>query len=437
MRISVFGLGYVGTVSAACFASFGHSVIGVDVSETKVRLVMQGQPPFVEPDLAPMLLRARRAGLLTATSDWAGAVMESDVSFVCVGTPSSATGDIDLRAVENVCRQIGDAMRAKSSPHIVVIRSTVLPGTFRNVVVPVLENSSGKRAGEDFEVACNPEFLREGTAVADFFQPPKTVIGADTERARDIVRGLYGDLPGPMVETTPEVSEFIKYVDNPWHALKVAFANEIGNLCQSCGVDSRQVMDVFLQDLKLNISKAYLRPGFAFGGSCLPKDLRAITHLARSRNVETPVLRSILESNRKQIERAFSTIAALDRRRIGVLGCSFKKNSDDMRESPFVELIERLIGKGFLVSIFDHNVQLSAVLGANRDYINAKLPHIASILKDSAATVVDDAQVVLLTTLEPDYVAAAERLREDQVLIDFAGMPDARNTRAAYVGVNW
>lgn len=437
MRISVFGLGYVGTVSAACLASRSHHVIGVDVNPVKVDLVNEGKSPFVEPDLELLIQRGIRSERLRATTDWARAVAETDLSFVCVGTPSVASGAIDLRAVVGVCKQIGEALNSKSSRHTVVIRSTVLPGTFRDRVIPELERASGKTAQLDFDVGCNPEFLREGTAVADFMSPAKTVVGADSLKTSERILDLYTGLPGPVVSTTPEVAEFIKYVDNPWHALKVAFANEIGNLCSRAGVDSRAVMDIFCLDEKLNISTAYLKPGFAFGGSCLPKDLRALTHLARNLDLEVPVLQSVLESNDVQVKRALDFILGLEKRRIGVLGCAFKMSTDDMRESPFVELVERLIGKGRQVKIFDPNVRLSAVMGANKEYLTNKLPHISSILVATADEATTWADIVLLTSPTPEYINAVSALREEQTVVDFVGLTDRSHLRARYEGINW
>ncbi|NWG26601.1 MAG: UDP-glucose/GDP-mannose dehydrogenase family protein [Pseudorhodoplanes sp.] len=437
MHISIFGLGYVGTVSAACFAARGHQVVGVDVNRSKVDLLASGKAPIVEQDVEQLIAENVARKRLSATASTADAIAATDLSIVCVGTPSAPNGSIDTGALAAVCTEIGAALAGKSSRHTVVIRSTILPGTFRNVVVPALEESSGRRAGTDFAVATNPEFLREGTAVADFRNPPKTVVGADDAATADIVASLYEGLPGAVIRTTPEIAEVVKYVDNPWHALKVAFANEIGNICQAVGVDSHAVMDIFFHDTKLNISPAYLKPGFAFGGSCLPKDLRAITYLAQRLDLKIPVLQSINTSNMLQIERALDWILGLGKKDIAVLGVSFKAGTDDLRESPFIILVERLIGKGCRIRIFDHNIKLSMLTGANRDYINATIPHIASLMVDSAEAALADAGLVLITANVPEYVSALDRMTDHQHLLDFARVNAPQRLGARYHGINW
>jgi GDP-mannose 6-dehydrogenase len=436
MKLSVFGLGYIGTVSAACLAARGHDVIGVDANSTKVDLMAAGTPPIVEAGLADLVEKAASSGALRATLSAPEAIAASDISLVCVGTPSARNGSLDARALVRVAQEIGREIGTKSDPHTVVVRSTMLPGTFRNVVVPELENASGKKAGRDFHVALNPEFLREGSAVADFNRPDRTIIGADDSATANVVAKLYEGLPGSILTVPPEVAELSKYVDNLWHALKVDFANEIGNLCKSLEIDSHAVMEVFMSDRKLNISPAYLKPGFAFGGSCLPKDARAIGYLARILDLELPLLRALGPSNQQQIERALDWVLSFRKRRIALLGCAFKAGTDDMRESPYVILAERLLGKGCSLRIFDHNVRLSMLVGANLDYVRSVIPHIANLLVSSAAEAVAEAEIVLLTAKLPEYTAAAAQLRDGQILLDFAHVPELRGV-ANYDGVNW
>jgi len=436
MKISVFGLGYVGTVSAACLAARGHEVIGVDVNPAKVDLVRAGAAPIVEDGLADLIRGSSAQGLLRATTSADEAVAGSDISLICVGTPSARNGNLDTRALIRVAREIGVALGSKAPGHIVVVRSTLLPGTFRNVVVPEIENASRRKAGIDFKAAINPEFLREGSAVDDFHNPEKTVVGADDADAAESIMDLYRGLPGKRIKASPEVAELAKYVDNVWHALKIGFANEVGNICKSQGIDSHAVMDVFLNDRKLNISPAYLKPGFAFGGSCLPKDTRAIAYLARVCDLELPLLQSILPSNHRQIERALEWVLSFGKRRVALLGCAFKAGTDDLRESPYIILAERLLGKGCEIRIFDNNVRLSMLMGANRDYIHATIPHIAKLLVASGAQAVEDADLVILTAAAPEYVGAAKHLRQDQILLDFAHAPELSHI-SNYDGVNW
>ena len=437
MRISVFGLGYVGTVSAACLAANGHRVYGVDVNTAKVDLVNKGHAPIVERDVGELIAENVACGRLSALSDTATAVGNTELSLICVGTPSAASGAIDRRAIVAVCKEIGQAIRAKDGPHTVVVRSTILPGTFRNMIVPALESASQRKAGIGFKVALNPEFMREGTAVNDFANPSKTVIGGDDDEVIETVASLYAGISGPVVRTSPEIAEIVKYVDNPWHALKVAFANEIGNICQAVGVDSHAVMDVFLLDDKLNISKAYLRPGFAFGGSCLPKDVRAICHLAQQLDLNVPLLKSITASNQAQIERAVEWVLSFGKRKIAVLGCAFKEGTDDLRESPYIMLIERLLGKGCEIQIFDTNIRLSMLMGANRDYVMATIPHIASLMTDCASSAMAGAELVLLTASAPEYVSAVEAMTDRQQLLDFAHVSAAKRLGARYHALNW
>ncbi|HVC29750.1 MAG TPA: nucleotide sugar dehydrogenase [Steroidobacteraceae bacterium] len=437
MRISIFGLGYVGAVSAACLAERGHVVTGVDPNADKVDLINSGRAPVVEAELAELTRHAVAAKRLRATSDPVSAVLESEVTFVCVPTPSQTNGNLDFRFIERVCGEIGAALKDKRDFHVVVIRSTILPGTLKSLAIPTLERASGRRAGEDFGVCHNPEFLRESTAVADFRNPPKTVIGAGDPRSGEIVQSLYEGVPGPMIRCTIEVAEMVKYADNTWHATKVTFANEIGKICKSLGLDSHAVMDIFCKDAKLNLSPYYLKPGFAFGGSCLPKDLRAITYHARSRDVSTPLLNSLMFSNREQIEQGIEMVLATRRRKVGLLGFSFKAGTDDLRESPLVEVIERLLGKGFDLRLYDRNVNLAKLTGANREYIMKSIPHIERLMVASVAEVLDHADVIVIGNRGEEFAALAERLRPDQLVIDFVRIRQIEERHGKYAGICW
>jgi GDP-mannose 6-dehydrogenase len=396
MRLSIFGLGYVGCVSAACFAARGHEVVGVDVNELKVELVNQGHSPVVEPGLAELIGKTVKAERLRATGNAMVAVQDSDVSMICVGTPSNHNGSLDMSYVKRACRQIGEALEAKGRYHIVVVRSTMLPGTVERTVIPTLEIYSGKRAGRDFGVAVNPEFLREGTSLRDFDQPPFTLIGADDQDAGAPLAKLYAHIDAPLITARIKEAEMVKYACNSFHALKVTFANEIGNICHELGVDSHRVMEIFCRDGKLNLSPYYLKPGFAFGGSCLPKDLRALLYKAKEVDVKAPVLEAVLASNRQQVEKAVEMILRTGRRRVAVLGLSFKTGTDDLRESPMATLIETLIGKGLRLSIYDREVEVARLHGANKEFIERGIPHIASLLRPSLAETVDDAEVVVI-----------------------------------------
>ncbi len=437
MRISIFGLGYVGAVSAACLAERGHAVTGVDPNTEKVQLINSGRSPVVEAELAELTRAAVSAQRLRATTDPLEAVLESEVTFVCVPTPSQTNGNLDFRYIERVCAEIGAALRQKRDFHVVVVRSTILPGTLKTLAIPALERASGRRAGEDFGVCHNPEFLRESTAVADFRNPPKTVIGTTDPRSGDIVQSLYEGIAGPVIRCPIEVAEMVKYADNSWHATKVTFANEVGKICKSLGVDSHAVMDIFCKDAKLNLSSYYLTPGFAFGGSCLPKDLRAITYHARSHDVSTPLLNSLMFSNREQVEQGIAMVMAARRRKVGLLGFSFKAGTDDLRESPLVEVIERLIGKGFDLRLYDRNVNIAKLTGANREYIMKSIPHIERLMVTSVEEVLDHADVIVIGNRGEEFTALAERLRPDQLVIDFVRIRQIEERHANYTGICW
>ena len=437
MRISVFGLGYVGVVSSACQAKDGHTVIGVDPNLTKVDLINSGRSPIVEAEVDELVGEAVKNGRLTATSDPHSAVVDSDISLICVGTPSQSNGSLDLSFVRSVCQEIGTTIAGKPEKHIVVMRSTMLPGSMIDVVLPALESASGKTAGEEFGVAINPEFLREGTAVFDYRNPPKTVIGCSDEQTAEAVADLYGHLPGPIIKTDLRTAEMVKYVDNVWHALKIGFANEVGNVAKALGIDGHAVMDIFCQDTKLNLSPYYLKPGFAFGGSCLPKDLRAFTYKARTLDLKLPILESILPSNELQIRKALDMVVAAQSKKVGVLGFSFKAGTDDLRESPVVELIETLLGKGYDLRIYDKNVNLARLIGANREHILNRIPHLAALMTDSIDDIVGHADIVVIGNGDPAFREVPERLNGEQHVVDLVRIRDEISQGGPYDGICW
>src|SRR5882757_8203654 len=437
MKLSVWGLGYVGTVSAGCLAQEGHEVIGVDSEPTKVDLINAGKSPIIEKDIGRIIEQQVAAGRLSATVDAAVAVEQTDLLLICVGTPSRGNGDIELKYVRHVCEQIGAALRNHHGAPVVAIRSTMLPGTMRDVVIPTLEACSGRRAGVEFGVCINPEFLREGTAIHDFFNPPKTVIGELNQASGDLVASLYSRLDAPLIRTGIETAEMVKYADNAWHALKVGFANEIGNVCKELEVDSHRVMDIFCQDTKLNLSSYYLKPGFAFGGSCLPKDLRALLYKAKMLDVPLPILAAVLPSNELQIERAVQTVINHGSRKVGILGFSFKAGSDDLRNSPVVELTERLLGKGFELRIYDSNVRLASIHGANRDYILHRIPHISGLMVSSIDEVLEHANTIVIGNAAPEFGDIPRRLGLRQTLIDLVRISESRSAAGVYEGICW
>ena len=437
--ISVFGLGYVGTVTAACLAHKGNHVIGVDLSPAKVEAMRAGRSPIVEPKVSDLISESHAAGHLHATSDSAHAVLNSEISFLCVGTPSLRNGKLDLGHIEPACRDIGQVLKKKDKFHLVVLRSTVLPGTAETIVVPALEKSSGKKLGQDFGVCVNPEFMREGTAVADFLEPALTVIGAADSKHSRILREVYQWVPGRIFETSFRSAEMLKYVCNAWHAVKVSFANEIGTLAKELGVDAEAVVDMFTADTKLNISPTYLKPGFAFGGSCLPKDVRALSYRAKELDLNLPLFHSILASNDEHLNRAVEMVIGTGKKKIAMLGLSFKAATDDLRESPQVQLVKRLLGEGRQVRIWDDNVSLGHLIGSNRQYIEEVIPHVGSLLSTSLSEVVKDAEVVVIATRGLDKDELCRHLRPDQLVIDLVNLE--RKSRPAtsgnYEGICW
>lgn len=436
--VSIFGLGYVGSVTAGCLGHKGHRIVGVDVNPAKVEAFEAGRSPVLEPGLEDLLQETREQGRLTATTDTVQAVKETQISFICVGTPSLPNGKLDVTAVERVCEQIGEGMRAKEERHVVVVRSTVLPGTVRSVAVPALERGSGKTAGDDFGVCSNPEFLREGSAIADFLEPGMTVLGGDSDQDLALLRELYAWVPGDVFSTSPAAAEMIKYVCNGFHALKIAFANEVGTVCKHLDVDAEEVTEIFTADRRLNISPAYLKPGFAFGGSCLPKDLRALGYRVKELDLELPLLGSILPSNEQHLQRAGDMILRLGKRNVGLFGLSFKPGTDDLRESPHVQLVKRLLGEGCSVQIWDPNVSLGRLIGSNRAFIEEYIPHIGELLVDDPQAVIDAADVVVLATPALDKELVSSALSDEQVVVDLVNLKtDARLSFEPYHGICW
>lgn len=432
MKISIFGLGYVGAVITGCFAKAGHTVFGVDTDQHKVDLINKGQPPIIEQDLEGLIQGGVKAGLIRATTEHAQAILDSEISMICVGTPSKTNGELDLRFVARVCEDIGTVLKTKKERHLVVVRSTMLPGSIKNSVQPILEKASGKKAGVDFGLAINPEFLRESTAVHDFYHPPKTVIGSINRADGEMVAKLYEGLPAPVIQTSLETAEMVKYVDNVFHALKITFANEIGLICKSLGVDGHEVMDIFCHDKKLNLSPAYLKPGFAYGGSCLPKDLRALTRLAQTQDVSVPLLQSIGLSNEHQIKNAVELIRSKGKKKIGILGFAFKAGTDDLRESPVVTLAEALLGKGFEIKLYDSHVSLAKLIGMNRKYIEEHIPHISRLMVNSVEEILEHAEVILIGNQDEKFYEALAKMKAGQVAIDLTAKGGRPETVGGY-----
>jgi GDP-mannose 6-dehydrogenase len=438
MNVSVFGLGYVGCVSAAALAAEGHRVVGVDVNPDKVRSIAEGRSPIVEPGLDELVREVALAGRLTATTDTAEAVRDSEVSLLCVGTPSRKNGSLDLSYLERVSEEIGGHLRGKADYHVVVVRSTVLPGTTHDVVIPTLERTSGKTYGKGFGVSVNPEFLREGSALCDFRQPPITLVGHNHAADASGTIALYQHVDAPLVSTSIRVAEMMKYAGNSWHALKVAFANEIGSVCKRMGVDSHEVMEIFCRDTKLNLSPYYLKPGFAFGGSCLPKDVRALQYRAKEVDLDLPVIQSIMRSNSVHVERAIEEVVETGRKRVGLLGFSFKAGTDDLRESPMVILAESLLGKGYQLRIFDRNVSLARLVGANRRYIEEQIPHLSSLLRTTVDEVLDESDVIIVGNAGEEFGEAVMKCTDRHIVIDLVRLPvDHAGLRAEYRGICW
>ncbi len=439
MKVSIFGLGYVGAVSAGCLARNGHQVVGVDTHQGKVDHINAGESPILEEGIGELISSVVKEGKLRATRDAAEAIAETEVTIVCVGTPGAPNGKLDLSYLASVSRDIGCALASKKAPHTVVVRSTVLPGTVEEQVIPIIEASSGKKAGNGYRLFYNPEFLREGTSIADFFSPPLTLVGALGSDPTDVIRELYRGIDAPFHVVPVRVAEMLKYSANAFHALKISFANEIGRIAKRLGADSHLVMDLICQDTKLNISRAYLRPGFAFGGSCLPKDLRALTYRAKELDVPLPVLESLLPSNAVHVECAMDLIRERGMRKVGLLGLSFKAGTDDLRESPLVTLAEKLIGKGYDLRVYDPLVNLDRLVGANKTYILREIPHISRLMAPSAGALLDFAEVVVIGNTSREFkVLEAHKFAPGQVVIDLAGLLKGKVPPGLeYHGVCW
>jgi GDP-mannose 6-dehydrogenase len=438
MKISIFGLGYVGAVSLACLARDGHSVIGVDVDKAKLELIRDGKTPVVEEGMVDLMARVAASGKVSVTTDAVQAVLDSDLSLVCVGTPSAPNGSQDQSAMLKLAHDLGRAMRGKGGRHVFVFRSTLVPGTVEDVLRPIIEQESGKRDGRDFDVCFQPEFLREGTSIRDYDRPPFTVVGANAEAAVARLRELFGHLSCEFISTSIRAAEMVKYCCNNFHALKITFANETARLCEVLGVDAFQVMELVCKDRQLNISAAYLKPGFAFGGSCLPKDLRATMYLAKTRDVELPMLGNVLASNRMHVEHAISKVLASGRRRVGMIGLSFKTGTDDLRESPLVLIAEQFIGKGLSLLVYDPEVHLSRLLGANRRFIEQHVPHIGSLMREDIESVIAESEVLVVGLSDAKiFEAIARHAREDQIILDLVNIPRRETLRGRVVGLCW
>lgn len=439
MKISVFGIGYVGAVSGACLAKDGNIVIAVDPNADKVRSINEKASPILEPGLDAFIEEGVDSGRLSATQDADYAIANTDMSLVCVGTPSRPNGSLDTSYVVRAAESIGAALKAKSSFHVVVFRSTILPGTMEQLVLPALERSSGMRAGLDFGVAYYPEFLRESTAIKDYYDPGTIVFGQFEDDARSIalLTDLVSHLPVDPIVVPIRAAEAVKYANNAWHAVKISFANEIGNICKAVAVDSHQVMDILCADKRLNISPAYLKPGFAFGGSCLPKDLRALRYNARIVDVPTPMLDATLEANEYQLAKAYSMITHSNTKRIGMIGLSFKAGTDDLRESPLVELAERLHGKGYSVRIYDPNVRYEALIGANLNFIKAHVPHLSEMIVDDFSEIVAHSDVIVIGKRDEDITAKIKTINGSRQIIDLVRVDPTQRTAASYQGICW
>lgn len=438
--ISIFGLGYVGAVSLVCLARDGHEVVGVDVDSTKLDLVRAGRSPIIEEGMQELTRAVVRGGSVTVTDCLRTAILSTDISFICVGTPPMSNGNQDLSAMVRLAEGIGKVLPEKSTRHLIVVRSTVKPGTIDGIIKPTIEAHSGLKAGRDFSLCFQPEFLREGTSISDYDNPPFTIVGTDKDDEDYVMsemRAIFGHLPCEMIQTSVRTAEMLKYACNAFHAVKVTFANEVGRVCQSAGVDPHEVMKLLCMDRQLNISPAYLRPGFAFGGSCLPKDLKALLYMAKTNDVELPMLANVLPSNRVHIDHAIAQVLETGRRSIGVVGLSFKAGTDDLRESPLVAMVECFIGKGLDICIYDSAVNVARLIGANRRFIEEVIPHISSLMTTDLEALVDRSEVLVVAMKTPEVLAALARTRPEQIVLDLAQLPDRQAGQAAYRGVCW
>jgi GDP-mannose 6-dehydrogenase len=438
MRISIFGLGYVGAVSLACLARDGHLVIGVDIDAAKLELIRSGKTPVVEEGMVDLMALMAASGRVSVTTDVVQAVMDSELSLICVGTPSAPNGSQDQSAMLKLAHDLGRAMRGKAGEHVFVFRSTLVPGTVEEVLNPIIERESGKKDGEGFHICFQPEFLREGTSIRDYDRPPYTIVGARSSAAVARLRELFGHLPCEFHATSIRAAEMVKYCCNNFHALKITFANETARLCEALNVNAFEVMDLVCKDRQLNISPAYLKPGFAFGGSCLPKDLRATLYMSKMRDVELPMHAGIMQSNRVHLDHAIAKVLASGKRRVGMIGLSFKTGTDDLRESPLVLLAEHFIGKGLALQVYDPEVHLSRLLGANRRFIEQHVPHLGSLMRSDIEGVIAESDLIVVGLSDARiFDALVQHLREDQTVLDLVNIPQRSKLRANVVGLCW
>ncbi|OIN57799.1 nucleotide sugar dehydrogenase [Arsenicibacter rosenii] len=435
MKISVFGLGYVGCVSLGCLARNGHQVIGVDVDQTKIDQINQGRATIVERDISGIIAEQSEQGRIRATSDYREAILDTDISIVAVGTPSTAKGHLNLRYIFNVADHFAEVLREKNSFHVIAVRSTVMPGTCDKIAT-LIEQRTDKLRNVDFAVVSNPEFLREGSAVRDYFNPPLTLLGSQSEQATLMMRSLYDALPAEIIVTEIQIAELMKYVNNTFHALKISFANEVGNICSAMGLDSHAVMDIFCKDTQLNISKYYFKPGFAYGGSCLPKDLKGLQMLAHDMYVSVPVINSIHLTNDIQMQRAIGTLMQYVHRRIGFLGLGFKAGTDDLRNSPAVALAESLLGKGCSLMIYDRNINMSKLTGTNKAFIDQHIPHLSQLLATSGRQLIESCDVLVVCTPEAEFADLVSSVN-NKVVVDLVRLPKLPNPSNEYIGINW
>ncbi len=438
MKISIFGLGYVGAVSLGCLARDGHEVYGVDIDQVKLDLIASGQTPIIEEGMAELMANVADSGLVKVTQDVDEAIQNTEVSFICVGTPSASNGSQDQSALLRLSEQLGEAIANKNEHHVFVLRSTVTPGTLEDVMRPIIEKTSGKKDGVDFDLCFQPEFLREGTSIKDYDNPPFTVIGTHSEKAEEKLKSLFGHLPCDFHVCSIKTAEMLKFCCNDFHALKITFANEVARLSQSLGVDPHEVMGLICKDTHLNISPAYLKPGFAFGGSCLPKDLRATVHMAKMRDVEIPMLAGVLQSNKIHTDHAINEVLSTGKRKIGMIGLSFKSGTDDLRESPMVTITEQFIGKGLDLSIYDPEVNLSRLLGANKKYINESIPHIGELMVDDCEEMIKNSEVVIVGLNDKELIDLIHKnIRSAQIVFDLVNIPDSDKLNCDYRGICW
>ncbi len=437
MNISIHGLGYVGCVSVGCLAKNGHTVTGVDLKQEKVDFINQGKSPIIENGIEELIFEQYESGNISATNDSREAVMNTEISFVCVGTPSSTEGHLDLNAIFKVSEGIGKGIIQNNSFHVVVIRSTVLPGT-NEKVAKIIEEVSEKENNRDFAIVSNPEFLREGTAIEDYHNPPYTLIGSNNSKAIEKMKAVYDGIDAPIIVTDIKVAEFLKYANNAFHALKVTFANEVGNICKKLGIDSHKLMEIFCMDRKLNISPYYLKSGFAYGGSCLPKDLRALRTMAHDFYIECPVLENIEKSNELQRKNAYGQILDFGKEKVGFLGLSFKTGTDDLRNSPIIDIIEQLLGKGFYIKIYDKNVHLSQLVGANKEYILKKIPYISKFITDDPSEIINNSDVIVVVNKDEVFGDLLTRVPVEKIIFDLVNIDfKDKEKRKNYIGIAW